>query len=212
MYKIYWDYLEKILGKDTLIGQQSKNINKININYSRYYHTKRVFNYLNNIIENENKIININALKIACILHDIGYNKSPNNHAIESARMAEAFLDSINYNKDDKQLIIYLIENHSKKNLLDDTNTPLELIYLLEADLLDDTGALGLILDMWIEIKNNENPSFESIYKGLNDYSLDVINKNPMRSEYSKKIWNKKKKLVIDFMNQLKFDLGDKDE
>lgn len=70
---------------------------------------------------------------------------------------------------------------------------PGELILLMEADLLDDIGAQGLVLDAWLEVACEKNVTFESILAHMERYTLRMMQDNPMRTEEGIRIWNKKK-------------------
>jgi uncharacterized protein len=47
--------------------------------------------------------------------------------------------------------VVFLVKNHSNKQLMTAKGTPLELILLMEADLLDETGALSIVWDCMME-------------------------------------------------------------
>jgi uncharacterized protein len=49
------------------------------------------------------------------------------------------------YDKMFKFVKDYLVRSHSNKELMTLSDTPLELILLMEADLLDETGALSVV-------------------------------------------------------------------
>ncbi len=80
--------------------------------------------------------------------------------------------------------VVYLVRNHSNKQLMTRSDTPLELILLMEADLLDETGALSV------------------------NYSYASLNVNPMVTVKAKEFWQSKQKLIEDFIEHLSYDLG----
>ena len=111
---------------------------------------------------------------------------------------------------EDNEYIKYLILNHSKKELMQNKNTPIELIILMEADLLDETGALSIVWDCMAE-GAQEIQSFEKTYKHIKDKSCKILDINPMVTKPGKEIWKKKQTLVKEFIIQLKYDLCDKE-
>lgn len=76
----------------------------------------------------------------------------------------------------------------------------------MEADLLDDTGAHGVVMDIWME-STEEEVSFESIRDHIARFSLKQINNNPMRTPAAREIWEKKSALVKDFYESYCRDL-----
>ena len=138
------------------------------------------------------------ALKIATIFHDIGYssdNEDKKEHAVEGAILCRKYLESIGYPNDKTDFICDLISKHSDKSVLFNEDTPMELVLLMEADLFDDTGAHGIIMDAWIQAIK-ENVSFESILEHIKKYTWYFMQENPMRTEKAKRIWEEKKELT----------------
>ena len=99
-----------------------------------------------------------------------------------------------------------MICRHSSKELLHE-DIPGELILLLEADLLDDSGAQGLVLDIWLEAIRVKDVSFQSILAHMEKYTLEMMRHNPMRTEAGIKIWNEKKMLSEAFVQAYKEDI-----
>lgn len=84
---------------------------------------------------------------------------------------------------------------------------PMELVLLREADLLDDTGAQGLVFDIWMETACQEKVSFESILKHMEKFTVRLMQDNPMRTEKAKEIWEEKRKLTEAFADSYRRDL-----
>jgi len=150
-------------------------------------------------------------LRIATIFHDIGYSLQQENHAESGAVLCREYLDSIGYPAEKADFICDLIARHSDKEILHDADTPLELVLLMEADLFDDTGAHGIVMDAWIQSLRAE-VSFESIYEHIMKYSWKQMQENPMRTEKARRIWEEKKELTDRFVESLKVDLYGKCE
>ncbi len=209
-YEDMFKYVEGLLVEYDSHGGGQKN----KIKYSRIDHIKRVYNWMlklyygyldNNSIDKDS--IDIDSLKIATIFHDSGYCKiERENHALVGADICRKYLLEHNYPLEKIDFIYELIKHHSdKERLMDDIS--IELILLMEADLLDDTGAHGIVIDVWVEAFSKDS-TFESILKHIENYTQKLMKVNPMRTERAKNIWNKKKELTDEFYNQYKEDLA----
>jgi len=187
---------------------------KNRIKYSRFEHTERVYRWMLILAEDYVDKIDMEALRIATIFHDIGYSLNKENmhsHAADGAVLCREYLDSIGYPAEKTEFICDLIARHSDKEVLHREDTPLELVLLMEADLFDDTGAHGIVMDAWIQA-TKEDVSFESILEHIKKFSLKQMQVNPMRTEKARRIWEEKKELTNKFVESLTVDLYGKCE
>jgi len=177
----------------------------------RSEHTRRVFLWAKRLTEGETGI-NTEAILTAAIFHDIGYALLPEEmeHAQNSAVLCEKYLTENHYDNAFTDLVTYLVKNHSRKEILKTDGTPLELILLMEADLLDETGALSIVWDCMAE-GTKESQSFEKTYNHILSYSVKELSINPMVTEKAKAFWKEKQRLANKFEEHLSFDLGLKD-
>jgi len=177
----------------------------------RSEHIRRVFTWANRLMDDSRiRDINKDAVLIAALFHDIGYAMLADgmDHAENSAAIFEKYADEHGYDRDKSAFISYLIRSHSMKNLIFAESTPLELIVLMEADLLDETGALSIIWDCMVEGAQNEQ-SFAKTYDHITSYSGRILDENPMFTKKAKEIWTDKQRLVSEFIKQLAYDLGE---
>lgn len=174
----------------------------------RSEHIKRVFMWAERLIDGESNI-NKEAVLVSAIFHDIGYALSSDNskHAENSAFLCEKYLKESEYNTEFIRFVTYLVRNHSNKELMAISDTPLELILLMEADLLDETGALSIVWDCMME-GSQVLQTFNKTYEHILNYSYKSINTNPMVTAKSKEFWQNKQRLMKEFIEQLSFDLG----
>lgn len=152
--------------------------------------------------------IDLEALKIATIFHDIGYasnKESMKDHAADGAVLCREYLEGIGYPTERREFICDLIARHSDKGILHG-DVPMELVLLQEADLFDDTGAHGIVMDAWIAGKKEE-ATFESVLEHIKRFSLRQMQENPMRTERARRIWEEKKELTNRFVESLTVDL-----
>lgn len=206
-HKAMFSYVEEMLcSYDRKKGNKSKN----KIGYDRFEHTKRVYHWMIRITnELKDDGIRLEELKIATIFHDVGYaNGDDENHAAASSAICRDYLERRPYTPEQIDFICYLIEEHSTKRLLHEKTTPLELVVLMEADMLDDTGAMGIILDAWISSKESD-PSFEMVCRHIERYTYRHMKLMEFVTVPGKRFWHEKRKLVYEFVRQYKRDLGD---
>lgn len=175
----------------------------------RSEHIWRVYNWAKRLIDlNEYKKLDINSLLIAALFHDAGYAISPSSkdHAINSEIIFKRFIKEHHFPKDKEEFISYLIKNHSNKHLIENDDTPIELVLLCEADILDETGAMSILWDCMAE-GGSENQSYRKTYEHIKEKTIGTMNRNPMKTKKGKQYWENKQKLVKQFINELKFDL-----
>lgn len=206
-YEELFDYVRDTL--ENVSNQCSKG--KISINYKRFDHIKRVYSWAKRILSELSEDITIHkeAVLLAAIFHDVGYGSKDDNteHAEESAKICEAYLKEQGYDSQLINQVVYLVKNHSRKELLSDVRTPIELIVLMEADLLDDTAALALVMDAMIVTKKRK-PDFYKVYQHMLEFSVKHMKQNPMITEPAKRFWKEKQKLTEEFIRQLARDLN----
>lgn len=206
-HKAMFQYVEDILySYDRKKGDKSKN----KIAYDRYAHTVRVYQWMIRISNRlKDDSLDVESLKIATIFHDVGYGTGEDEeHAKSSSKICRDYLERREYPQDKVDFICYLIEEHSNKKLFHEKSTPLELVVLMEADMLDDTGAMGIILDSWIASKE-ENCSFDSVCRHFEKYTYRHMKQMEFVTAPGKQFWHEKRKLVYEFLRQYKRDLGD---
>ena len=184
-------------------------VSKTRIKYSRYDHTVRVYNWVMILAEDYQETIDMEALQIATIFHDIGYglNKEDmGSHGKDGAELCREYLKSTGYPEARIDFVCELIAKHSDKDCMHFDEIPMELVLLMEADLLDDTGAHGIIMDAWIRA-TREDVSFETILEHIKKFTLKQMQDNPMRTKKAYKIWEDKKELTNRFVESLTVDL-----
>ncbi len=171
---------------------------------SRYRHITRVLGWCKRIecdLECDSTVLYTSA-----IFHDAGYSKGQDGHAYNSALIFKKYADDHNFDKDFTDKVYDVILKHSDKRLLNDPTSPNELIILLEADLLDEEGALGLVWDLMARGAKHSISYEESIDEIMN-HSGHILNQDYMVTPKAKYYWDRKKKFVAEFLDELKFDL-----
>lgn len=172
---------------------------------NRYTHIVRVYKWCLRLLP-DFPLCNKDVLLTSAIFHDVGYVNGQKNHADTSATIFKKYAVENGFADDFIDLVYYNIKNHSNKSLLNDSNTNKELILLLEADLLDEEGILGIVWDLLAEGRRNPS-SYNDAIKSLLNHSGHILNQDYMVTPIAKKYWNEKKNDVKNFINGLKNDL-----
>lgn len=184
---------------------------RTSINYSRFEHTKRVLGWalrLYKLNPAQDKI-NYNILVTAAIFHDVGYKEADANssHAQIGSVIAREYLIGKGFAPEFVDRVCYLIEKHSEKWLMENDDIEPDLLLLMEADLLDDMGAQGIVMDCLIQRAQNEHATFVDAMDHIARFTLRQQHSNPMRTHEGRAIWDEKTRLVEQFYASLETDL-----
>lgn len=203
MYEEMIAFMRAALGPNDLESTKSS----VTLFRRRSEHSLRVLGWAE-ILAEEHEDLDLEALKIAALFHDIGYASCTNKkeHAAESAKICDGYLKSIGYDETRTQRIVDIVAAHSQKALLREADTPIELKVLMEADLLDETGALGVLWDCLVQGQKPEQ-SYAATYQHIVDFTAQSLKTNPMVSTKGKRIWEQKRRLVEAFLESLEQDL-----
>ena len=172
---------------------------------NRYEHSVRVLKWAKRLADDYSDI-DYDVLYTACIFHDVGYAYGKDDHATNSVKIFKEYAELFKLDSKFVKKVSDIIIVHSDKSLLKNPFSSHELIIMLEADLMDEEGALGIVWDLFS--KGMDNPdSFDDSIKTLYKHSAHILDQDYMITPTAKKIWNEKKELVRDFILQLKEDL-----
>ena len=173
----------------------------------KYSHTKRVFAWAKRLLQTEKADADI--LLYAVIFHDVGYTVSSAEHWKHSAEICQKYLTENGFDDIFIERVLECILNHDNKNLLYDEATKKEVILMIEADCLDESGAISILRDALSEGMTG-NTSYNKTYHRLLERRI-VLQPNDFFcvTETAKKIWQVKQKLYFDFIDSLKMDLGE---
>ena len=193
-YEKEWAYVEKLLkesGYDDLSGgKRSKYPFR-----SRYAHTRRVMMWLRRMMDDVGNV-DVKAMEVAVIFHDVGYAKGVNHeHANFSAEIFHEYSVANDYLSEKREFIEYLIRNHSNKALLK-RGTEEELILLMEADIIDEEGAMRIAWDnMAAGIEDAR--SFAEALKRTEKYFNPEY--NPMVTPLARDLFQEKQNFVKEY-------------
>ena len=201
-YEAMLEYVHNVLVQNEGIKSPKPQLSFRN----RFEHIKRVYGWAKRIIKGVDDC-DESLVFTATIFHDCGYVKNrKDSHAKLGAEIFEKYALENKFDKDFINKVSYMIKNHSNKSLLKEDNTPIEFIILLEADLMDEEGAMGLVFDLLAE--GTKLPeSYSTVFNEIMIHSAHILEQDFMVTPLAVKFWNEKKKFINDFINNLKFDL-----
>ncbi|MFV0395887.1 MAG: HD domain-containing protein [Coprobacillaceae bacterium] len=179
-----------------------------------YFHTLRVFNMATKIAEEENASLYI--VQLAALLHDVDDEKlvGPNtNNALQ-------YLNTTCLSSDDKEHILYIIENQSFKKTFESKESlkSLEAQIVQDADRLDSMGAIGItrtfayggskkralydpdilpvVYDDALSYTTTNSPSINHFYEKL------LVLKNLMNTKTAKIMANHRHQIMEQFLEE----------
>jgi len=169
-------------------------------------HVERVYNLCLTLGKKLNA--NLEVLKIASLLHDLGRKEEKNNkikesHAEISANLAKLYLKSQSFHISDEELenILHCIKSHSFSNKIKPKT--LEAKILSDADKLDAIGAIGLYRTIGYTIQNKGN--LNDVIKHLEEKILKI--KDMLFLDISKRIAEKRHKIIMNFYDEIKKEI-----
>ncbi|MCR5458391.1 MAG: NUDIX domain-containing protein [Acetatifactor sp.] len=186
---------------------------KIDITYSRFDHTKRVLAWVLRLFEGSRRKeeIRFDELVIATIFHDVGRTVALGTdipHAQAGVPITKKYLEERGYAPEKVAYVCDLVARHSDKHCMREEGLDLGLLMLMEADLMDDMGALGIVMDCMITESRNPDAQFEDCLDHVTRYTLrQQEEENPMVTPEAIAFWEEKTNLVRQFVNALRRDV-----
>lgn len=207
-YQGMLDFVEKTLEEDTEYAQSGKS----DIAYSRFEHTKRVLGWAKRLydISDCKKELNYEDLMIATIFHDVGRKQAVvtgEPHAQAGVPITKAYLLEHGFEEQRTAYICELVGAHSDKYRMQEKNLDPNLLMLMEADLFDDMGAQGIVMDCMITEARNPEAHFTDCLDHIWRFTRRIQLVNPMVTENAKRLWDEKTRIVCEFTEALKKDV-----
>lgn len=169
----------------------------------RYSHTLRVLKWAERLQAIEGG--NLDVIKIASILHDIGWDENIN-HAIVSRNIAENYLRKHQYDSELLPLVLEAIENHN--NRMSNEKFAIESLIVMDADTLDEVGAISIIWDAMATSKEPD-ASYEKAYEHIKQYTEHIKERRYLlKTETGIKFYDERIRLIDAFIKELEFELG----
>lgn len=169
---------------------------------SRYEHTLRVYRWA---IKLQSKLGgDLDIIALAALLHDIGWDDE-RPHGEVGAELAVEYLDSIGVDPDIIKRVGEIIMLHTDKDT--DRELSLECKIVMDADLLDEVGAIGILWDAMATAGEDE-ASYKKAYYRIKNYLR--INKPKIRrckTDAARAEYAKRMQLIENYIYQLEREL-----
>ncbi|MDL2318621.1 HD domain-containing protein [Eubacteriales bacterium OttesenSCG-928-A19] len=177
---------------------------------TRSAHTRRVCMWLDRLLA-QGGAEDTAAVRLAAVFHDAGRIHGAENHGEHSERILRAYATIEPIPAATVERAAFLVREHSNKaRWLSDPHAPRNLILLMEADLLDEEGAMGLALDCMTA--GALGLEYEGAYARMRTYEPPRLTSNPMVTPLARQLWTDKQRIIREFMTAFAFDLGEADE
>ena len=169
---------------------------------SRFEHTMRVYRWA---IKLQSKLGgDLDIIVLAALLHDIGWDEV-RPHGEVGAEIAVDYLDSLGVDPEKIAKIGEIIMMHSDKDT--EAELSLECRIVLDADLLDEVGAVGILWDAMATAQEDEASYKRAYYRIKNFYRINKPKIKRCKTDAGRVEYNKRMQLIEEFIFQLEKEL-----
>lgn len=190
------------------VKEQTANNNRPT-NYpfrDRFEHTMRVYRWA---IKLQNRLGgDIEIVSLAALLHDIGWDENEEiPHGDIGAQMAADFLVEMDYDPRKIGRICEIIRRHEDQDTTDELS--LECQIVMDADLLDELGAIGILWDaMATATTLKEQASYKQAYARIRQYyKINTPKRSRAKTTEGKREYQKRMDFVQSFITELEREL-----
>jgi len=211
-YRGMLSFVEHTLEEIRTEGENGIGIHKLEFGYTRYEHTKRVLGWAKRLYDAtpDKTGLRYEDLMIATIFHDVGRavsEQSGEDHAKAGMPITREWLLSNGYDPARAVYIAGLVGSHSEKWRMHDPAIDRNLLMLMEADLLDDMGLLGIVMDTLIVRARKADATFYDCYNHYECYTHPMQHDCPVVTPEAKALWDIKTESTDRFMEQYRKDI-----
>jgi uncharacterized protein len=173
---------------------------------SRYRHTLRVLMWVERLQKQLGG--DLEVLRYSALLHDCDWNGTEN-HAITSYHTAKRFLDQFELEDDFKGKVLEGVRYHNEQGV---EGLSKETYILMDADELDEVGAISIMWDILAAQYKSEEVSYKTVLDRIKKYSPDFKeNISKFNFEYSKEIYKRKvefrERFILEAEEELEIEL-----
>ncbi len=172
---------------------------------SRIRHVLRVCMWVRRLLP-DFKDIDLEAVEIAAIFHDVGYYCGLNHgHENVSRDIFLEYMKDRDMAPERVRFIADLIANHENKSLMQNEDTSKELVLLMEADIMDEEGAMRVCWDAMAAGQSGARSFEDALNRTVKYFHPES---SPMITPLAKAYWDEKQRFVEKYIEELSFDLG----
>ncbi len=169
---------------------------------SRYDHTMRVYRWA---IKLQSKLGgDMDIIALAALLHDIGWDET-RPHGEVGAELAVEYLDSIGVDPDIIRRVGEIIMIHEDKDT--DADLSLECKIVMDADLLDEVGAIGILWDAMATACEDEANYKKAYYRIKNYYRINKPKIRRCKTDAARAEYTKRMQMIEAYIYQLEKEL-----
>lgn len=169
---------------------------------SRYEHTMRVYRWA---IKLQAKLGgDIDIIALAALLHDVGWD-SERPHEEVGAELAVDFLDELGVEPEIIKRVGEIIMIHEDKDT--EAELSLECKIVMDADLLDEVGAVSVIWDAMATACEDEASYKKAYYRIKNYYRINKPKIRRCKTDAARAEYTKRMQLLDSYINQLEKEL-----
>ena len=164
---------------------------------SRFEHTMRVYRWA---IKLQSKLGgDLDIIVLAALLHDVGWDDE-RPHGEVGAEIAVNYLDSLGVDPQKIAKIGEIIMIHEEKDT--DADLSLECRIVMDADLLDEVGAISVLWDSMATAIEDEASYKRAYYRIKNFYKINKPKIKRCKTEAGRLEYSKRMQLLEDFIFQ----------
>lgn len=150
---------------------------------------------------------------VATLFHDIGIIRATperlkEHHDLLGGEVVHDYLSQHGYDPLFVERVSYLVAHHQQRELIQAEGTPIEHVILMEADMLDERGALGIVWDAMAEGAKDAQSYLATLERFKQRKLYRRPDRNPMVTDNARAFWAEKQHLHVDFIHALERDLG----
>ena len=169
---------------------------------SRFEHTMRVYRWA---IKLQSKLGgDLDIIALAALLHDIGWD-SERPHEEVGAELAVEYLDSIGVDPQIITRVGEIIMVHEDKDT--EAELSLECKIVMDADLLDEVGAVSVIWDSMATALEDEASYKKAYYRIKNFYRINKPKIRRCKTDTARTEYTKRMQLLESYILQLEKEL-----
>ena len=211
-YRGMLSFVEHTLEEKQTEGEREIGVHKLEFGYTRYEHTKRVLGWAKRLYDAtaDKTGLRYEDLMIAAIFHDVGRAVSiqtGTDHAKAGVSITRDWLLSNGYDSERAEYIAGLVGAHSEKWRMQDPATDRNLLMLMEADLLDDMGLLGIVMDTMIVRARKTDATFYDCYNHYETYTHPMQHDCPVVTKEARAFWDAKTESTDRFVEEYRKDI-----
>ena len=211
-YRGMLSFVERTLAEIQTEGEKEIGVHKLEFGYTRYEHTKRVLGWAKRLYDAtaDKTGLRYEDLMTATIFHDVGRAvsvRTGGDHAKAGVPITREWLLSNGYDSARAEYIAGLVGAHSDKWRMRDPDIDRNLLMLMEADLLDDMGLLGIVMDTMIVRARKESATFYDCYNHYECYTHPMQHDCPVVTKEAKAFWDIKTESTDRFVEEYRKDI-----